>query len=392
MDVILVINSGSSSLKFALYSVEENANDALLTGVVSGIGVKPTLKAKMAGKVLENQEPFDAIPDDVNHEWLIKELLKRLHTKYSQFRPIAVGHRMVHGGVHFTEPTRITEQSLQQLKALIPLAPLHQPHSIVAIEAMAKHKPDLLQIACFDTSFHRTQSKIEQMFAIPKTLTDEGIIRYGFHGLSYEYIASVLPQYLGDKADGRVLVAHLGNGTSMCAMKNRQSVSSTMGFSTLEGLVMGTRCGLLDAGVILHLIKQKGMSVDEVSKMLYKESGLLGISGISSDMRDLENSDHPDAKQAIDMFCHRAKEEIGNLTAVMHGLDAIVFTAGIGENSTMIRDKICESLAWLGVKIDETRNAVGKGEVSGDDSKIGVFVIPTNEEATIANATRDFLS
>lgn len=391
MDVILVINSGSSSLKFALYSVEANANDALLTGVVSGIGVNPELKAKMNGEVLNNQEPFKSIPNDANHEWLIKELLNRLHTKYTQFKPIAVGHRMVHGGIHFTEPTLITDKSLQQLKALIPLAPLHQPHSIVAIEAMAKHEPDLLQIACFDTSFHRTQSKIEQMFAIPKALTDEGIIRYGFHGLSYEYIASVLPTYLGDKADGRVLVAHLGNGTSMCAMVNRKSVSSTMGFSTLEGLVMGTRCGLLDAGVILHLIKQKGMSVDEVSKMLYKESGLLGISGISSDMRDLENSDHPDAKQAINMFCHRAKEEIGNLTAVMNGLDAIIFTAGIGENSVMVREKICDPLAWLGVKIDDDRNATGKGKISADESKVKVFVIPTDEEATIANATRSFL-
>ena len=392
MDVILVINSGSSSLKFALYSVEENANDALLTGAVSGIGVKPELKAKMAGTVLENQEPFDSIPENANHEWLIKELLTRLHTKYTQFKPIAVGHRMVHGGVNFTEPTIINDQSLKQLKSLIPLAPLHQPHSIVAIEAMAKHEPDLLQIACFDTSFHRTQSKIEQMFAIPKALTEEGIIRYGFHGLSYEYIAGVLPKYLGEKANGRILVAHLGNGTSMCAMVNRKSVSSTMGFSTLEGLVMGTRCGLLDAGVILHLIKQKGMSVDEVSKMLYKESGLLGISGISSDMRDLEKSDHPDAKQAIEMFCHRAKEEIGNLTAVMNGLDAIVFTAGIGENSAMVREKICDPLAWLGVKIDDERNALGKGEVSSDDSKVKVLVIPTDEEATIANATRTFLS
>ena len=391
MDVILVINSGSSSLKFALYSIDANANNALLTGVVSGIGVKPELKAKMGGKVLENQEPFKSIPKDANHEWLIKELINRLHTKYTQFKPIAVGHRMVHGGINFTEPTLITDESLQQLKALIPLAPLHQPHSIVAIEAVAKHEPDLLQIACFDTSFHRTQSKIEQMFAIPKALTDEGIIRYGFHGLSYEYIASVLPEYLGEKANGRVLVAHLGNGTSMCAMVNRKSVSSTMGFSTLEGLVMGTRCGLLDAGVILHLIKQKGLSVDEVSHMLYKESGLLGISGISSDMRDLENSDHPDAKQAIEMFCHRAKEEIGNLTAVMNGLDAIVFTAGIGENSAMVRERICDPLAWLGVKVDDEKNVLGKGEISTDDSKVKVLVVATDEEATIANATRSFL-
>ena len=391
MDVILVVNSGSSSLKFALYSIKDKANQPLLTGRVSGIGVQPKLKAKMAGESLENQAPFEYIPEDATHEWLIRELIQRLHTKYTQFKPIAVGHRMVHGGSNFTEPTVITKETLQQLKELVPLAPLHQPHSIVAIEAIAKNEPGLLQIACFDTSFHRTQSKIEQMFAIPRALTDEGVIRYGFHGLSYEYIASVLPKYLGDKADGRVLVAHLGNGTSMCAMKNRKSVSSTMGFSTLEGLVMGTRCGLLDAGVILHLIKQKGLSVEEVQKMLYHESGLLGVSGISSDMRVLEKSDHPNAKQAIELFCHRAKEEIGNLTAVMHGLDTIIFTAGIGENSVLIREKICEPLAWLGVKIDLAANKIGKGKISAADSNVGIYVIPTDEEATIANSTREFL-
>ena len=391
MDVILVVNSGSSSLKFALYSIKDKANQPLLTGRVSGIGVQPKLRAKMAGESLENQAPFEYIPEDATHEWLIRELIKRLHTKYTQFKPIAVGHRMVHGGSNFTEPTVITKETLQQLKELVPLAPLHQPHSIVAIEAIAKNEPGLLQIACFDTSFHRTQSKIEQMFAIPRALTDEGVIRYGFHGLSYEYIASVLPKYLGDKADGRVLVAHLGNGTSMCAMKNRKSVSSTRGFSSLEGLVMGTRCGLLDAGVILHLIKQKGLSVEEVQKMLYHESGLLGVSGISSDMRVLEKSDHPNAKQAIELFCHRAKEEIGNLTAVMHGLDTIIFTAGIGENSVLIREKICEPLAWLGVKIDLAANKIGKGKISAADSNVGIYVIPTDEEATIANSTREFL-
>ena len=391
MDVVLVVNSGSSSLKFALYPVTDNQNEPLLSGVVSGIGTHPKLTANLAGEPLTIKSPFDDLSKDATHDWLIKALLEKLHSEYSLFEPITVGHRIVHGGSHFTEPTIITPETLAQLKSLIPLAPLHQPHSIVAIEAIAKHAPELLQVACFDTSFHRTQSKIEQMFAIPRALTEEGITRYGFHGLSYEYIASVLPQYLGDKAEGRVLVAHLGNGTSMCAMKNRKSVSSTMGFSTLEGLVMGTRCGLLDAGVILHLIKQKGLSVDEVQRMLYHESGLLGVSGISSDMRDLEKSDDPNAKQAIELFCHRAKEEIGNLTAVMHGLDAIVFTAGIGENSAPVREQICESLAWLGVKLDQNANNNNETKISAVDSKVGVYVIPTDEEATIANATRGFL-
>jgi acetate kinase len=391
MDVILVVNSGSSSLKFALYPIIENQEEPLLSGVVSGIGTSPKLSAKVAGQPLTIKSPFNQLSKNATHDWLIKALLEKLQSKYEQFQPIAVGHRMVHGGSRFTEPTIITAETLDHLKGLIPLAPLHQPHSIVAIEAITKNAPELLQVACFDTSFHRTQSKIEQMFAIPRALTEEGIIRYGFHGLSYEYIASVLPKHLGNKANGRVLVAHLGNGTSMCAMKDRKSVSSTMGFSTLEGLVMGTRCGLLDAGVILHLIKEKGLSVDEVQKMLYHESGLLGVSGISSDMRDLEESDHPDAKQAIALFCHRAKEEIGNLTAVMHGLDVIVFTAGIGENSAMIREKICEPLAWLGVEIDHQANKKGKGKISAADSKVGVYVITTNEEATIANSIRAFL-
>ncbi len=391
MDVILVVNSGSSSLKFALYPAMGNQTEVLLSGVVSGIGVRPKLTAKMTGEPLAIKPPFDDIAKDATHASLIKALQERLVTEYSQFNLIAAGHRIVHGGSHFTKPTIITPESLQRLKTLIPLAPLHQPQSILAIDAIAKNAPELLQVACFDTSFHRTQSKIEQMFALPRALTEEGIIRYGFHGLSYEYIASVLPQYLGDKADGKVLVAHLGNGTSMCAMKNRKSVASTMGFSTLEGLVMGTRCGLLDAGVILHLIKQKGLSVDEVQKMLYHESGLLGVSGISSDMRDLQRSDDPNAKQAIELFCHRAKEEIGNLTAVMQGLDAIVFTAGIGENSAMIREKICEPLEWLGVKIDKDANQNGKTKISTVDSKVRVYVIPTDEEATIAKATRGFL-
>ncbi len=391
MDVILVVNSGSSSLKFALYPLTEGNGKPLLSGVVSGIGVNPKLSAKLAGKSLTVKPPFDNIAKEATHDSLIKALLEKLESKYDQYQPVAVGHRMVHGGNLFTKPSKITPESLQQLKSLIPLAPLHQPHSIVAIEAIAKNAPELLQIACFDTSFHRTQSKIEQMFAIPRALTEEGIIRYGFHGLSYEYIASVLPEYLGDQADSRVLVAHLGNGTSMCAMTDRKSVSSTMGFSTLEGLVMGTRCGLLDAGVILHLIQEKGMSIDEVQKMLYHESGLLGVSGISSDMRELEESDHPDAKQAIDLFCHRAKEEIGNLTSVMNGLDNIIFTAGIGENSAMVREKICEPLAWLGVKLDLQANQNGEGKISAEDSRVGVYVIPTNEEATIAKSTRGFL-
>ena len=391
MDVILVVNSGSSSLKFALYPVTAKQDKPLLTGIVSGIGTDAELRAELAGEPLTIQPPLDHISNYATHSWLIKALLERLLNKYTQFKPVAVGHRMVHGGSRFTKPMVVNAETMQQLKDLIPLAPLHQPHSIVALEAIAKNAPELPQVVCFDTSFHRTQSKIEQMFGIPRALTEDGVIRYGFHGLSYEYIASVLPKYLGDKADGKVLVAHLGNGTSMCAMQNRKSVSSTMGFSTLEGLIMGTRCGLLDAGVVLHLITQRGMSVEAVRKMLYFESGLLGVSGISSDMRVLQESDHPHAKQAVELFSHRAREEVGTLSSVMQGLDAIIFTAGIGENSAPVRQQICGPLAWLGVKLDEKANLGNETKISTEDSRVGVYVIPTNEEAMIAKSTRDFL-
>lgn len=384
-DVILVVNSGSSSIKFALYSVQGQA--LLLKGKVAGIGRKPELTASLGTEALVVTDPFKHIPTDATPEWLITQLLERLRSKYVTFNPVAVGHRVVHGGSEFTEATLITPHVRAALENLIPLAPLHQPHSLTAIDAIAKVSADLPQVTCFDTSFHCTQDRLEQLFALPRTLTDAGIIRYGFHGLSYQYIAAALPEHLGAKAEGRIIVAHLGNGASLCAMKERRSVASTMGFSTLDGLVMGSRCGSLDAGVVLYLQQQKGMSADEIQHLLYRKSGLLGVSGISNNMQVLAESSAPEAREAIALFCHQAVREIGTLVATLGGLDALVFTAGIGENSELIRCLICESLAWLGLELDNEANAAGLSKISTPQSVIDVCIIPTDEEAVIAAST-----
>ena len=278
----------------------------------------------------------------------------------------AIGHRVVHGEAKFTKPTIITPQVIKELEEFIPLAPLHQPAALELIAETIKLYPDVPQIACFDTAFHHTMPELEKHLPLPQNYYDSGIIRYGFHGLSYEYIASVLPQHLGDKANGRVIVAHLGNGSSMCAMKNMQSVASTMGFSTLDGLMMGTRCGTLDVGVILHLLEHKNLSVDEISKLLYKNSGLLGVSGVSSDMRELLASDIKEAKLAIDLYCYLAAKQLSSLLPATGGIDTLVFTGGIGEHAVPIRQKICEHLKWLG--------------------DFPIYVILTDEELVIAKA------
>lgn len=390
-DVILVVNSGSSSLKFALYPVTTQESDPLVKGKVSGIGRKPELTACMGGEALTVTEPFVDIPLEATHQWLITRLLERLYSRYVIFNPVAAGHRVVHGGGEFYAPTIINEKTLAKLQSFVPFAPLHQQHSLAAIEAIADHSPELLQIACFDTSFHHTQNRLEQLYAIPRKYSEEGIIRYGFHGLSYQYIANTLPDYLGDKAEGRVIVAHLGNGASLCALHNKRSVASTMGFSTLDGLVMGTRCGALDAGVVLHLMKQKGLSIDEVQQVLYRKSGLLGVSGISNNMQVLQQNSDPKAKEAIELFCYRAVREIGALVAVLGGVDALVFTAGIGENSELVRRLICEPLAWLGIELDNDANVAGKNKISSKLSDIDVHIIPTNEEAMIAISTSELI-
>jgi acetate kinase len=297
----------------------------------------------------------------------------------------------VHGGRDFLTAKKLTLSVVTRLKELIPLAPLHQPHNLVAIEAIFNWAPELPQVACFDTSFHHTQPPLAQLFALPRKYSDQGIIRYGFHGLSYQYIVSCLPEYLGTLSEGRVIVAHLGNGASMCALKQRKSVATTMGFTALDGLIMGQRCGSLDAGVVIHLLRHYKMSIDEVDHLLNNESGLLGVSGISNNMQVLEQSDDPKAKQAIDLFCYRAARELSSLVSTLNGLDVIVFTAGIGEKSAQIREQICAHLAWLGVTLDLSANRQHNGVISQVDSKIKVLVIPTNEEVVIAQATQKIL-
>ena len=390
-EVVLVVNSGSSSLKFALYPVSKQVTEPLIIGKVIRIGTKPELTASIGNDALSVTKPFDKIPKDATHEWLITNLLERLYSRYVVFHPVAAGHRVVHGGSEFYEPIVINEKNMATLRSYIPLAPLHQHHCLAAIQAISDHSPELPQIACFDTAFHHTQSRLEKIYAIPREYTEEGLIRYGFHGISYEYITSCLPKYIGDKANGRVIVAHLGNGSSLCALHNKRSVATSMGFSTLDGLVMGTRCGSLDAGIVLNLLNQKNLSANEVQEILYRKSGLLGVSGISNNMRELEESTDPKAKEAIELFCYRAVKEICALMAVLGGVDAIVFTAGIGENSVLIRKLICEPLSWLGVELNNNANESGLNKISSDHSKVDVHIIPTNEQAMIAVSTANLL-
>ncbi|WP_371195956.1 acetate/propionate family kinase [Glaciecola sp. SC05] len=388
-DAVLTINAGSSSIKFALYSLQDMS--PLLSGKIVNIGQSPSLKASdIHGTDL--CQPAIEIGDQAStHETLISWLLNWLKEHDSGILLKSVGHRVVHGGQSFTEATRVTPSVLLQLKALIPLAPLHQGHNLSAIEAISKWAPRLPQVACFDTSFHHTQSELAKLFAIPRKYTENGIIRYGFHGLSYEYIANQLPKYLNKHADARVIVAHIGNGASMCALKNGRSVASSMGFTALDGLMMGQRCGSLDAGVILHLLQHYKMSAAAIEHMLYKESGLLGVSGISNNMQVLQQSDDPHAAEAINLYCYRAARELSSLVSTLNGLDAIVFTAGIGENSALVREKICEHLAWLGVVLDNKANQSNNDVISNLKSSVQVLIIPTNEELVIAKATKALL-
>lgn len=391
-DVILVLNSGSSSLKFAVYPVTTDANSRpLVRGQVSGIGTKPVLTARDGAGPIAITEPLKNIPVDVTHAWLITQLLERLRSRYSDLKPVAAGHRIVHGGAKFTGPVLIDSDVLCDLDDLIPLAPLHQPLNLAAIWAIARAAPGLAQVACFDTSFHRSQPRIAQLYALPRELTDSGLIRYGFHGLSYQYIADVLPRHLGERAAGKVIVAHLGNGASLCAMKNCRSIATTMGLTALDGLPMGRRCGDIDPGVVLHLLEQKKMSPQQINELLYRQSGLLGVSGISNDMRVLQASPLPAAREAIDLFCYRTAREIASLVGALGGLDALVFTAGIGENAPLVRKDICEQSAWLGIELDNQANRQNALRISSASSKIEALVIPTNEEATIATSTARLL-
>jgi acetate kinase len=384
-DYTLVFNAGSSSLKFCVFEAADGGWLLASRGQIEGIGNSPRLLARNNdGRVLVDQKLDLEVRDQSSG---LDALAHWLRSMYGRARVLGVGHRVVHGGARYTGPTRVTPDVVADLHRLKPLAPLHQPYNLAAIEAVSDRLPDVPQVACFDTSFHRTQSPLAQLIPLPQEIRDAGVQRYGFHGLSYEYIATVLPRVAPEIADGRVIVAHLGSGASMCALRNGKSVDCSLGFTALEGLCMGTRPGSVDPGAILHLFQALRLSAKEVEAMLYKNSGLLGISGISNDMRILLRSERPEARLAVDYFVYRAAKEVGALAAVLGGIDGIVFTAGIGENSPDIRRRICESAAWLGVALDGEANVRGGPRISASGSRVSAWVIPTNEELMIARHT-----
>ncbi len=386
---ILTINAGSSSVKFALFELAEHINEkAAISGQIDGIG---TAHVRLVAKDNTGTRIVDqALPAGADHATSFDQLLHWFSSSAKGGKIVAVGHRVVHGGDRYSHPVVLSAADLEQLAQYSRLAPLHQPHNLNGIYAIEKVLADVPQIACFDTAFHRTQSEIAQMYGLPRKYSEEGAKRYGFHGISYEYIASVLPQHC-KKADGRVIVCHLGNGASMTAMVGRKCVATTLGFSTLDGLIMGTRCGPIDPGLILHIMDSKGFGVKEMTHLLYKESGLLGVSGISQDMRTLVASDKPEAKEAIELFCYRIVRELGSLAAAAGGLDAVVFTGGIGEHNPGLRSNICKQASWQGITLDEAANKSGEHRISAADSAVDVFVIPTNEEWMIARHTQALL-
>jgi acetate kinase len=361
--VIAIFNAGSSSLKFSVFRYDD-------------------LK-------LLHKDEIDVPDTPAGQKAALKEALDWLSLQGPAMKLHAAGHRVAHGK-DYDAPVLMTPHMLSELRTLNPMAPLHQPHNLKIMEELKAHHPQLPQVACFDTAFHHTQTKLATMFAIPHHFHDKGVRRYGFHGISYEYIASELPKYSAEKAKGRVIVAHLGNGSSLCAMKNRHSVATTMGFSTLDGLMMGTRCGSLDAGVLLYMQQNLAMSVNEVSDILYHQSGLLGVSGISNDMRMLGKNTMPQAKEALDLFCYTAAQHIGSLMAVLGGLDAIIFTGGIGEHAAAIRRDICAYFGWAGLVLDERRNQTNESEIHAKNSYIAAYIIPTNEELVIARAVKKY--
>jgi acetate kinase len=385
-DYALVLNAGSSSLKFCVYRRPEAGRWQLATrGQIEGIGTAPRLSAKDGDGARLADEALDASVRDGRAA--LDALAAWLRARYGGARVLGVGHRVVHGGANFAHPTRVTPEVLEQLRALIPLAPLHQPYNLGAIEAVAERMPEVPQVACFDTSFHRGQPAVAELVPLPREIREGGVQRYGFHGLSYEYIAAVLPDVAPELAKSRVVVAHLGSGASVCALRAGKSVDSSLGFTALDGLCMGTRPGALDPGVVLHLFQTLGLSAKEVETILYKKSGLLGISGISNDMRDLLQSREPGARLAVDFFVYRAAQEIAAMAAALGGIDGLVFTAGIGENSAEVRRRIGEACAWLGLEVDEEANE-GKGpRISRLGSRVSAWVVPTNEELMIARHT-----
>jgi acetate kinase len=389
-DVILVVNAGSSSIKFSMFAVDGCVQSLALRyrGEIEGIGSDPRFfVADADGRRVVDQAVVGPRVSGGGHEAALSVLLEWVAGHTDQLRVVAVGHRVVHGGEQFAAPILVDAVIIEQLQKLTHLAPLHQPHNLAAIRVIERIAPHAAQVACFDTAFHRTQAPVTQLYALPRDLSATGIKRYGFHGLSYEYIATVLPGIVGDAATGRVVAAHLGNGCSMCAMRDGKSVATTMGFTAVEGLPMGTRSGAIDPGVILYLLTERGMSVDDVTDLLYHRSGLLGVSGISNDMRKLLASPAHEAADAVDVFVYRIGRELGSLAAAVGGIDVLVFTAGIGEHAAPVRARVCENAAWLGIHLDPAANLRGGPRISTPDSPVSVWVIATDEELMIARHT-----
>jgi acetate kinase len=377
-DALLVLNAGSSSVKFSLYALADAAPRLELKGQIEGLPGAAHFSAPGAERRWS---------DPLGHEQATEFLLDWIERRMDGRRLAAVGHRVVHGGTRYAAPVRVDAAVLAQLEALVPLAPLHQPHNLAAIRRLAALRPGLAQVACFDTAFHRGQAAVAQAFALPPEITREGVHRYGFHGLSYEYVAQALPAIDARAAAGRTVVAHLGNGASMCALRAGASVASTMGFTALEGLPMGTRCGSLDPGVLLWLMDEKRMDARAIEDLLYHRSGLLGVSGVSGDMRALLASDAPGARAAVELFVYRIGRELGSLAAALGGLDALVFTAGIGEHAAPVRARVCRDAAWLGLELDQAANDAGGPRISSAASRVSAWVIATDEELMIARHT-----
>jgi acetate kinase len=387
-DAILVLNAGSSSLKFSLFEIGSGAPVLVERGQLEGLTTATHFKATASdGTPLAERSWYRAL----GHDGAMAYLLLHLRESLSTHTLRAAGHRVVHGGTRYLQPARIDAAVLSYLETLIPLAPLHQPHNLAPIHALLAHSPRLPQVACFDTAFHRTLPDVEQAFALPPAITARGVRRYGFHGLSYEYIASALPAVDAEAAQGRTVVAHLGNGASMCALRAGASIATTMGFTAVDGLMMGTRTGALDPGVMLYLMDEMKMDARALERLIYQESGLLGVSGVSSDMRTLLASDEPRAALAVRLFCHRIARELGSLAATLHGIDALVFTGGIGEHAAPIRERVVAAADWLGLTLDPAANLRDGPRISAP-GPVRAWVIPTNEELMIARQTQALLA
>ena len=386
---VLVLNAGSSSLKFAVFQVTDSADDFVvaLRGQISGIGSVPAFRAWI-GTEAGAGSTSEAVGEIDSHQGAIAYALNWIERHADGLRLVGVGHRVVHGGPDRQTPALVTPELLRELDALSVLAPHHQPHNLAAIRAVAETAPDLPQVACFDTAFHATQDSIARCLPLPRALRKRGLQRYGFHGLSYEFITGAVPGYNEGRLPQRLIVAHLGNGASLCAIRDGKSVASSMGFSTLDGLLMGTRCGGIDPGVLLHLMREHHMDEKALSGLLYNESGLLGVSGISADMQVLLNSDDPAAAEAVELFCYTLVRAIGSMAAALGGVDGLVFTGGIGEHAAPVREKVCKRLSWLGIDFDADANGSDAASITLPDSAVKVWVIPTDEELVITRHTR----